>query len=117
MAADFRLELAYLVTGWSGYVLIAAGLLLLVPVARSSGHGPDSFAYAANDGAVAAKASFDSAQAATPPAPAAGSRITGSVRNRSGTMASQASVPSAAARRAPRDWVRRMARIAAPAPG
>jgi hypothetical protein len=45
MAADFRLELAYLVTGWSGYALIAAGLLLLVPVARSSGHAPDSWAY------------------------------------------------------------------------
>jgi hypothetical protein len=45
MAADFRLELAYLVTGWSGYALIAAGLLLLVPVVRSSGHNPDSWAY------------------------------------------------------------------------
>ena len=45
VAADFRLELAYLVTGWSGYALIAAGLVLLVPVARSSGHTPDSWAY------------------------------------------------------------------------
>jgi hypothetical protein len=45
MAGDFRLELTYLVTGWSGYALIAAGLLLLVPVVRSSGHSPESWAY------------------------------------------------------------------------
>ena len=45
MAADFRLEPAYLVMGWGGFALIAAGLALLLPVARSSGHTPASLAY------------------------------------------------------------------------
>jgi len=45
MAADFRLEPAYLVTGWTGYALIALGLLLLLPVVWSVGRNPDSRLY------------------------------------------------------------------------
>lgn len=41
VATDFRLELDYLVTGWSGYALIGAGLLLLLPVAATSGWRPE----------------------------------------------------------------------------
>src|SRR3954451_24510186 len=42
VASDFRLEADYLVTGWSAYGLIAAGLLFLLPVVISSGRGPRS---------------------------------------------------------------------------
>ena len=45
MAPDFRLDLGYLVTGWSGYGLIALGLLLMVPVVWSAGLRPDSRLY------------------------------------------------------------------------
>jgi MFS family permease len=41
VASDFRLELDYLVTGWTGYALIAGGLLLLLPVAATSGWRPE----------------------------------------------------------------------------
>ena len=41
VASDFRLELAYLVTGWTGYILIGVGLLLLLPVAATSGWRPE----------------------------------------------------------------------------
>jgi hypothetical protein len=37
VASDFRLELGYLVTGWTGYGLIAVGLLCLAPVVATSG--------------------------------------------------------------------------------
>ena len=33
MADDFRLNAGYIVTGWSGFTLIASGLLLMLPVA------------------------------------------------------------------------------------
>jgi hypothetical protein len=45
IAADFRLELDYLVTGWTGYGLIILGLLFLVPVALSAGRTPTSRLY------------------------------------------------------------------------
>ena len=45
IASDFRLELEYLVTGWTGYGLIAAGLLFLVPVVVSIGRTPESRLY------------------------------------------------------------------------
>ena len=45
MGHDFQLEPGYLVTGWSGYGLIALGLLLLVPVVVSAGLHPDSRLY------------------------------------------------------------------------
>jgi hypothetical protein len=45
IASDFRLELDYLVTGWTGYGLIGAGLLFLVPVVLSIGRNPDSRLY------------------------------------------------------------------------
>jgi hypothetical protein len=45
IASDFRLELDYLVTGWLGYVLLAGGLLLLLPVALSAGRHPGSRLY------------------------------------------------------------------------
>lgn len=45
IASDFRLEIGYLLTGWSGYALIGAGLVLLLPVAWSSGRRPDSRLY------------------------------------------------------------------------
>ncbi len=87
-------------------------------IATSS--SPNSLATAsllASDWAVSAKAGLESAQTATPPAPAAGTRSTGSERSLSGTTASQATTPRAAAASAPRDWVSRIARIAAPMPG
>jgi hypothetical protein len=45
VASDFRLELGYLVTGWTAYGLIALGLLFLVPVVVSIGHSPESRLY------------------------------------------------------------------------
>ena len=45
VATDFRLEFDYLVTGWLGYVLIAGGLLLVLPVAWSAGRNPASRFY------------------------------------------------------------------------
>jgi hypothetical protein len=45
MAGDFHLDAGYIVTGWSGYGLIALGLLLLVPVCLSVGLHPDSRLY------------------------------------------------------------------------
>jgi hypothetical protein len=45
MSEDFRLNAGYIVTGWSGYILIATGLLLMVPVLVSVGLGPDSRFY------------------------------------------------------------------------
>ena len=88
--------------------------------AIASSSNPNSLATAsllASDWAVSAKAGLESAQTATPPAPAAGTRSTGSERSLSGTTASQARTPRAAAASAPRDWVSRIASIAAPMPG
>jgi hypothetical protein len=45
MAHDFHVDAGYLVTGWSGYALIALGLLLLVPVVVSVGRRPESRLY------------------------------------------------------------------------
>ncbi|HEU0024089.1 MAG TPA: hypothetical protein VFQ12_05640 [Thermoleophilaceae bacterium] len=45
MAADFHLDAGYLLTGWTGYGLIALGLLLLLPVVASVGRHPDSRLY------------------------------------------------------------------------
>jgi hypothetical protein len=45
IASDFRLDVDYLVTGWTGYGLIAAGLLFLVPVVVSIGLSPESRLY------------------------------------------------------------------------
>ena len=45
VASDFRLELDYLVTGWTAYGLIALGLLFLVPVVVSIGRSPQSRLY------------------------------------------------------------------------
>ncbi len=42
IASDFRLDLYYLLTGWSGYALILAGLLFFVPVVFSIGRDPAS---------------------------------------------------------------------------
>jgi hypothetical protein len=45
VASDFRLELGYLVTGWTGYGLIGLGLLLMLPVAASRGLAPEARLY------------------------------------------------------------------------
>ena len=45
VASDFRLEWNYLVTGWTAYGLIAAGLLFMVPVVVSIGRSPESRLY------------------------------------------------------------------------
>ena len=51
---DFRLEFDYLVTGWTGYALIALGLLFFVPVVISIGRLPDSRLYPRSRGAYVA---------------------------------------------------------------
>ena len=45
IAVDFRLEAEYLVTGWTAYGLIAAGLVFLIPVVLSIGRNPESRLY------------------------------------------------------------------------
>lgn len=44
VASDFRFELDYL-SGWTGYALIALGLLFFVPVVLSIGRLPESRLY------------------------------------------------------------------------
>jgi hypothetical protein len=51
IAADFRFELEYLVTGWTAYVLIGLGLLFFIPVVVSIGRHPDSRLYPRSRGA------------------------------------------------------------------
>ena len=51
IAEDFRLELEYLVTGWTAYTLIGLGLLFFVPVVLSIGRRPDSRFYPRSRGA------------------------------------------------------------------
>ena len=51
IAEDFRLELEYLVTGWTAYALIALCLLFFVPVVLSIGRRPDSRVYPRSRGA------------------------------------------------------------------
>ena len=53
IAEDFRLELEYLVTGWTAYGLIALGLLFFLPVVFSIGRKPDSRFYPRSRGAYA----------------------------------------------------------------
>jgi hypothetical protein len=45
VASDFRLDLEYLVTGWTAYALIWLGLLFFVPVVVSIGRNPESRLY------------------------------------------------------------------------
>ena len=45
IASDFRLEVEYLVTGWTAYALIGLGLLFFVPVLVSIGRRPESRLY------------------------------------------------------------------------
>jgi hypothetical protein len=45
IADDFRLDLDYLVTGWTAYALIACGLLFFIPVVLSIGRAPNSRFY------------------------------------------------------------------------
>lgn len=45
IATDFRFELEYLVMGWTGYFLIVAGLLFLLPVLVSIGRYPEDRLY------------------------------------------------------------------------
>ncbi len=54
VASDFRLELDYLVTGWTAYVLIFAGLLFSGPVVLSIGRRPESRFYPRSRAAYAA---------------------------------------------------------------
>jgi hypothetical protein len=54
IAADFRLEAEYLVTGWTGYGLIGLGLLFMAPVVWSIGRRPDSRLYPRSRNAYAA---------------------------------------------------------------
>jgi hypothetical protein len=53
IAEEFRLELDYLVTGWTAYALIGLGLLFFVPVVLSIGRRPDSRLYPRSRGAYA----------------------------------------------------------------
>lgn len=41
VAGRFHLSASYLITGWSGYLLLAAGVMLMAPAAVSSGLPPD----------------------------------------------------------------------------
>jgi len=45
IASDFRLDLDYLVMGWTGYGLIGLGLLFFVPVVLSIGRNPEHRLY------------------------------------------------------------------------
>ena len=54
IAGDFRLEAEYLLTGWTGYGLMALGLLFLVPVVVSIGRSPSSRLYPRSRNAYAA---------------------------------------------------------------
>ena len=45
VATDFSWNLNYLVMGWTGYFLLAAGLLFMLPVVISIGRTPDSRLY------------------------------------------------------------------------
>lgn len=53
IASDFRLDLHYLVTGWTAYFLIVAGLLFAIPVMLSIGRRPSSRWYPRRRGAYA----------------------------------------------------------------
>jgi hypothetical protein len=53
IAAEFRFDFEYLVTGWTAYGLIALGLLFFLPVVLSIGRRPDSRLYPHSRGAYA----------------------------------------------------------------
>lgn len=53
VASEFSLDAGYLITGWSAFVLIAAGLLLFLPVLWSIGRNPDSRFYPRSRNALA----------------------------------------------------------------
>jgi hypothetical protein len=48
VAGEFRLELGYLVTGWTGWALIGIGLLFMVPVVATIGGNPGGRFYPRN---------------------------------------------------------------------
>jgi hypothetical protein len=54
IASDFRMDLEYLLTGWTGYSMIALGLLFMVPVILSIGRTPASRLYPRSRNAYAA---------------------------------------------------------------
>jgi hypothetical protein len=54
IASDFRVEVDYLVTGWTGYGLIALGLVFFIPVVVSIGRTPESRLYPRSRNAYAA---------------------------------------------------------------
>ena len=54
IASDFRLDLEYLLTGWTGYGMIALGLVFMVPVILSIGRTPASRLYPRSRNAYAA---------------------------------------------------------------
>ena len=54
IASDFRIDLEYLLTGWTGYTFIALGLLFMVPVILSIGRTPASRLYPRSRNAYAA---------------------------------------------------------------
>ncbi len=54
IASDFRIDLEYLLTGWTGYSFIALGLLFMVPVIASIGRTPASRLYPRSRNAYAA---------------------------------------------------------------
>ena len=45
IAAEFRVDFNYLLTGWLGYGLIVLGLAILIPVLLSIGRHPESRLY------------------------------------------------------------------------
>ena len=45
IAADFRFDAKYLLTGWLGYTMIVAGLVFLIPPLISIGRNPESRLY------------------------------------------------------------------------
>jgi hypothetical protein len=53
VAGDFRLDLTYLLTGASGFLLMALGLLAALPVVLSIGRNPESKLYPRSRGALA----------------------------------------------------------------
>jgi hypothetical protein len=54
IATDFRVEAEYLLTGWTGYILIGLGLLFMAPVVWSIGRRPESRLYPRSRNAYAA---------------------------------------------------------------
>ena len=54
IASEFRFDARYLVSEWSPWVLMAAGLLFFVPVTVSAGRNPESRWYPRSRNALAA---------------------------------------------------------------